>query len=440
MRTTRTALVLLCFALLATPLVAQQPEPAVAKPGVEPLPAPQDLGPVAVPEPSEKAMRYYRTGNAWWVFSTLWAFLIPALFLFTGFSARIRDFAQRIGRKWFFVIAIYVVIFNILNYLINLPMGYFQGFVRQHAYDLSNQTLSKWLGDGAKGLMVALIVSVLFTWVPYLLLEKSPKRWWLFTAMVAVPFMIFANVVGPIWVSPLFNDFGPMQNKQLEGDILALAERAGIEGSRVFEVNKSVDTKAVNAYVAGFMNTKRIVLWDTIIEQFERDELLFVMGHEMGHYALKHVLQLMAIMSVLILVALYVIYRVSDGLLARFGDRFGFHQLSDIASLPLLILLANLIFFILTPVITGISRHNERESDRFGLELLRDNRAAATAFVKLQQKNLGNPRPGMMYKLWRSFHPTLGDRIDFCNSYRPWETGEPLKYEHLVTPPASSGG
>ena len=386
-------------------------------------------GPVSVPAPSEKAMRYYRSGNVLWWINLAVSILIPILFLWTGFSARLRGWATGLGKKWFLALGVYLVAFNVLNYLLNLPLSYYQGFVRQHAYDLSNQTLGKWFGDSIKGLVVGIIIAVLVTWVPYLLIRKSPRRWWLYTGLAVVPFFFLINMIAPIWIAPLFNEFGPMKDQALEAQILSLADRAGIEGGRVFEVDKSVDTEAVNAYVSGFMGTKRIVLWDTIIEKLESDELLFVMGHEMGHFALGHVVKLTLAISALVMLGLYFIHRVSGGLLDRYGSRFGFSELGDFASLPLLMLLMGVFFFLLTPGFLAMSRHYEHESDRFGLELTQDNHAAATAFVKLQQENLGNPNPGPLYKMWRSGHPPLGERIEFCNSYRPWESGEALRYD-----------
>lgn len=391
-------------------------------------------GAVAVPAASDRAMRYYRTGNWLWAFNTLWGWLIPALFLFTGFSARLRDLARRVGRKWFFIVAVYMILFLAVSYLIDLPLSYYQQFVRQHAYDLSTQTPGKWFSDSVTGLLVGMIAAVLFAWVPYLLIRKSPRRWWLYTGIAMVPFLFFVFLVQPVWVAPLFNKFGPMKDQALEARILALADRAGIQGSRVFEVNKSVDTKAVNAYVTGFANTKRIVLWDTIIDRLDPEELLFVMGHEMGHYVLNHAIKGIFFGASLILVALFLIHRLADRLIARFRHRFGFDELGDIASVPLVLLLFSLFFFLLTPVVMGFGRHLEHEADRFGLELTRDNHAAATAFVKLQEENLGNPRPGVLFKLWRSTHPPLGERIDFCNGYRPWETGEPLVYGDRFAP------
>jgi Zn-dependent protease with chaperone function len=433
--------------LLAAPAGA----PAVPAAPAAPLadvatPAPAgETGPVAVPEPTEKAIRYYRSGNVVWVVDTLLGLLVPALFLFTGFSARIRDLARRVGRKWLFTVAVYFVLFSLASWVLTLPWSYYTEFVRQHAYGLSNQTLGKWASDTVKGLLVGLVAGVLFVWVPFLLLKKSPRRWWLYTALAAVPFIVLMLLVAPVWIDPLFNEFGPMKNQALETDILALADRAGIEGGRVFEVNKSVDTKAVNAYVSGFGETKRIVLWDTILARLDRREVLFVMGHEMGHYVLGHVPKTIGVASLVILVTLYLAHRTAGWFISRFRSRFGFDALADVAALPLLLLLSNGFSLVVTPALMAHSRHQEQQSDRFGLEITRDNHAAATAFVKLQAENLGNPRPGLLYKLWRSSHPPLGERIDFCNSYRPWETGAPPEYEHLFrgprgVPAAVAGG
>ncbi len=247
---------------------------------------------MAVPEPTEKALRYYHSGIVFWLVDIAWGLLIPCVFLFTGFSARLRTFAARVGRRWYFTVALYLVLFALLGFLIDFPLSYYEDFVRQHAYGMSNQTFGKWMGDALKELGVAVVLNVLLGWIPFFFLKKTPGRWWLYTGLLSVPFFCLALLVGPLWIAPLFNDFGPMKDKGLETQILSLADRAGIEGGRVFEVNKSVDTKAVNAYVTGLGATKRIVLWDTIIAKLEPRELLTVMGHEMGHYVLGHVPQL----------------------------------------------------------------------------------------------------------------------------------------------------
>lgn len=426
-----------CFCLMPRASVGAQettataPQPATAARAGAPPASQETAGPVAVPEPSERALSYHRSGNVLWAANVVWGLIVPALFLFTGLSARIRDWARRLGRKWFFVVAIYFVVFSLISYAVSLPLAYYEGFVREHAYGLSNQTFGKWFGDSLKSLLVDLIVGSLFLWVPYMLLRKSPRRWWLYTGLLVIPFLFAFILVVPVWVEPLFNKFGPVKDRALEARILRLAERAGIEGGRVYEVEKSEDTNTIDAYVTGFGGTKRIVFWDTILAKLDEQELLFVMGHEMGHYVLGHVWKTILFLSAVIMAALYAIHRTAGWLIGRYRHRFGFEQLSDIASLPLITLLFGAYFFIVTPVVLAYTRHSEHEADRFGLEITRNNHAAATAFIKLQTENLRVPRPGLLYKLWRESHPPLGERIDFCNDYRPWEKGEPLEYEHL---------
>ena len=405
----------------------------------------QDSGPVAIPTPSEKAMSYYRGGIALWVLNTLLGFLIPALFLFTGFSARIRNWALKLlpikatdQSSWpiraihvFLVVGIYFAIFTIINFAISLPIDYYQGFVREHAYGLSDQAFGKWLGDELTGLMIGIVAGIFFLWIPYLLLKKSPQRWWLYTGLLTIPFLFFVIMIQPVFIDPLFNKFGPMKNKALETKILTLAERAGIEGSRVYEVNKSADTKHLNAYVTGFGNTKRIVLWDTLLKEMDEREVLAVMGHEMGHYVLGHVWKLILFFSVVILLTLFAIHRTARWMLGKYHQSFGFSELSDIASLPLIILLFSLYIFIITPAVMAFTRHTEHEADRFGLEITHDNHAMATAFTKFVTNDLDNPRPNLLVKLWQKSHPTIGERIDFANEYRPWENSQPSEYEHL---------
>jgi Zn-dependent protease with chaperone function len=396
-------------------------------------PPPEDTGPVTVPEPSALAMRYYFTGNVLWIVREIWALAVPGLILFTGLSATIRNAAVRVGRWWLPTIILYFIAYALLTYLIDWPFNFYEGFLRQHAYGLSNQTLGKWLGDSLKGLLVTLVAGCLFLWVPYLLLRLSPRRWWLYTGILSIPFGFFVALVTPIWVEPLFNDFHEMKDKSLEAKILALAHRAGIEEDKVYEVEKSKDTKAVNAYATGFLGTKRIVLWDTLLQKMDEREVVVVMGHEMGHYVLNHIVQGILLASLPILVGLYAVHFLSGILIRRYKDRFGFDRLADIASFPLLLLLGLGVSFVLTPVGLAFSRHVEHEADRFGLEITKDNHAAATAFVKLQQENLSNPWPGPVIKLLRASHPPLGERVEFANNYWPWKKGEPLRYGEYFT-------
>jgi Zn-dependent protease with chaperone function len=282
-------------------------------------------------------------------------------------------------------------------------------------------------------------MALLFLWIPLVLIRHHPRRWWLYFALGAIPFIVLMMLIQPIWIAPLFDDFGPMEDKRLEARILALADRAGIEGSRVFQVNKSEDTNAVNAYVTGFGGSKRIVLWDTMVDRLEEEEVLFVMGHEMGHYVLHHIYWMILVVVGIILAGGFLVQVSARSLLARFGPRFGVQKLHEIGALPLILLLFGLASFLLSPLVSAYSRHNERVADIFGLEITRDNTAAAGAFVRLQTSNLSDPYPPAWVTFLRGSHPPLGHRITFINNYRPWEEGEPLRYGHLFEAPPEGG-
>jgi Zn-dependent protease with chaperone function len=390
-------------------------------------------GPVVVPPPSEKALRYYRSGNVIWAVEQVLGLALPALLLFSGLSARLRTFAASVGRGHMYpTLVITFALLSLLLFLIQLPLSYYVGYAREHAYGLSTQLFGKWAADQLKGLMVGLLVGAAVLWVPYLLLARSPGRWWLWTGALSLPFFTLVLLVTPVFIAPLFNKFGPMKDKALESQILAEAARAGVEGARVYEVDKSVDTEKVNAYVTGVGSTKRIVLWDTLLKRLSPRQTSFVVGHEIGHYVLGHVLISIFVSSALVLLGLWGVHRTADGLLSRFGAQFGFDRLADPASMPLFMLLLSLFSLVVTPASLALSRHHEHEADRFGLELTHDNHAAATAFVALQQQNLANPRPGWLFKVFRAGHPPIGERIDFINGYRPWERGEPGRYDDRI--------
>jgi STE24 endopeptidase len=392
-------------------------------------------GDVEVPAPSAKALRYYRGNNVIWGTRQLLAIALPSLLLLTGFSAGLRSFSSRLAHERFYpTLVTYFVLLSLLVFLIELPLSYYVGFAREHAYGLSTQRLSKWIGDELKGLGVGLVIGALVLWVPYWLLGRSPQRWWLWTGLLSLPFYILTLIVAPLWIAPLFNKFGPMKDKALEAQVLAVAKRAGVEGARVFEVNKSVDTSTVNAYVTGVGKSKRIVLWDTLLTKLKPAQTCYVVSHELGHYVLGHVWRSVLVSWLLTLLGLFGAHRLSGFVLGRFGDRMGFHSLADIASMPLLMLLLTLFGLVITPGVLALSRYQEREADRFGLELTHDNHAAASAFVALQQQNLAVPYPGLLYKIFRASHPPIGERVDFINHYRPWQHGEKGRYDAYLSP------
>ncbi|MCB1067717.1 MAG: M48 family metallopeptidase [Simkania sp.] len=385
--------------------------------------------PTPVPAPTEAAVSFYKSGNVLWGIKALWSLVLPAVILFTGLSAKMRQFSRFLGRRAVWTFIIFIILYSILVEIVSFPLTYYSGFARLHEYGLSSQSFGRWFNHYFMSSWIDMGTSLIVFGVLYWLIAKSPKRWWLYMGLLMIPIQIFFQIVQPLYISPLFNKFGPMEDKQLEQKILNLAEKAGISESRVFEVDKSSDTKMMNAYVTGMGASKRIVLWDTIIKGMDEKELLFVMGHEMGHYVLHHIWWGILFTSGMAILVMALIFLASKFFLKTCSKTMGFTELKDVASFPLIMLLYGFFSLVFTPVQNLFSQMEEREADRFGLEITHYNHGAATGFLKLTSSNLGYPYPGTFYMLFRSSHPSIGSRIEFFNTYHPWCSGKPSHYQ-----------
>jgi Zn-dependent protease with chaperone function len=251
------------------------------------------------------------------------------------------------------------------------------------------------------------------------------KRWWLVLWAGSIPLILLMVVVQPLVLDPIFNDFQPLKNQQLRGKLLDLASRAGIEGGRVYQVDKSKQTKTLNAYVNGIGPTARIVMWDTLLAKMDEDEVLAVMGHEMGHYVLKHLWQGLAFSLAISFFVFLTAQTLYERGLKRWGARWSIESKADPAALPFLLLIGGAISFLLSPVFSGYSRHIEHEADIFALELTHLNEPMASAFVKLAEGSKRDPSPHPIIEFWRYSHPPIAKRIPFALTYKPWEAGQP---------------
>jgi Zn-dependent protease with chaperone function len=293
------------------------------------------------------------------------------------------------------------------------------GYVRAHDYGLSVQTLGKWASDVFKASAIELGLGMAAAWLFFFLLRRFVRSWWLWLAALTVPFAAFLAWIAPLAIDPLFNDFRRLDDGALSSDIVRLAERAGVAGVEIFEVDKAIDTTAINAYVTGFADSHRVVLWDTLLAKTAPDETLAVVTHELGHYVLGHVALGVGLSGIGALAALFFADRIGRFIVNRRGQRLGIRGLADPAALPLWILILSLVSFVGQPVGLAVSRHMEHEADRFGLDLTGNNDAAGRAFVALQRHNLSYPRPARWVVWLRSSHPPLAERIEFANRYRP---------------------
>ena len=333
--------------------------------------------------------------------------------LYFGLSRWMRNAAARVTQRPFFIAAIYVVLFTVVTTILGFPFAYYAGYVVPHQFSLSNQNLVQWLGDQGKEFVVGLIFSLIVIPVALLVMRRV-RRWWLVMWAASIPLSILLVVVVPVIVDPVFNKFVPLQNQRLKNALLDEASRAGIEGARVFQVDKSRQTTEMNAYVTGLGPTKRIVLWDTLLQKLDQDEILAVMAHEMGHYVLHHVWQGLAWGLLIAFPGLFILQKVYERGLPRWRTTAG-----DPESLPWILLLVSIGSFLLAPVENGISRHIEHDADKFGLELTHLNEPMAASFVAFARDSKVNPNPSPFIEFWRYSHPSLSKRIKFALNYKP---------------------
>ena len=369
--------------------------------------------------------RHSRIRYALYFIGTAYGFGVLLLILNSGWSRKLRDLAARLTSNRFFMAMIYIALFTLVSALLTFPLDYYSSFMVPHQFDLSNQSFAAWMWDHIKGLLVGLVIGTIVGALALSGIRAMPRRWWLALWLGGIPISIFLVVIAPVLIDTVFNKFEPLKNPVLRQKLLDLASLAGISGADVFQVDRSKQTKTMNAYVTGIGPTKRIVLWDTLLAKMSDDEILAVMGHEMGHYVLNHIWKGMAIGAVGMLGVLFAGQRIVEKGTSKWGPKWGFATPDDPAALPYLLLVLGAITFLSTPVVAGYSRRIEHQSDMFTLELTHLNEAAATAFVKFAEDSKIDPRPPKLIELWLYSHPTLADRIEFALSYRPWEEGKP---------------
>ena len=331
-----------------------------------------------------------------------------------GISFRLRDLASRVARKRFAIALIYFAMLTVVVIAMELPLTVYQGFVVPHQFDLTNQTLASWLGDFGKAVVVDVIIGAPIAALALFAIHRF-RHWWLVLWLGSIPLIILGVIMTPLIIDPLFNKFEPLKDPVLRRDLLNEAARAGIEGSRVYQVNRSKQTKTMNAYMTGLGPSKRIVLYDTLLAKLDHDEILATLGHEMGHYVLHHLWKGIAFSILVSFFGFYVAQRIYE----RGLPRWGITDRADPAAVPWLLLIASVITFALSPVDSGFSRYIEHEADKFGLDLTHLNEAAASSMVKFCEDSKQDPNPPRFIEWWRYSHPAAQRRIDFALSYRP---------------------
>jgi STE24 endopeptidase len=387
------------------------------------------LDPRFIVRVTPEMLRHQRILDAMYFAGFAYEILVLIFILASGLGARLRDVARR-AVPWRFVQSmLFFLLLSLVTTVAEFPIDYYRGFVVPHEFALTHQTFAAWMGDLVKGLGVDVVIGCVLAALVLLAMIRV-RRWWVVVWACSLPLVVAGVIATPLIIDPLFNDFRPLRDASLRQALLDEASHAGIEQSRVYEVDKSKQTKEMNAYVTGIGPSARIVMWDTLLAKLDRDEILAVMGHEMGHYVLKHLWQGMAFGVAISFLGFWIAQRLFEWGLARWRVRWRVGDRGDPAALPWLLIVSSLLAFLLSPVYSSYSRHIEHQADIFGLDLTHKNEAMASSFVKFAEDSKADPRPPRFIEWWRYSHPSLGRRIDFVLAYKPWEKGQPNQLWH----------
>jgi Zn-dependent protease with chaperone function len=321
---------------------------------------------------------------------------------------------------------------------LELPVGVFEQW-ELRKYGLSIQGWLSWSRDWGVQEILTLFLGTIFVSILYAIIRKSPRYWWLYFWLAALPIATFLIFLQPIVVDPLFHKFEPLQQKDpaLTSELEKMAQRSGVDipPNRMYWMGASEKSTELNAYVTGIGSSKRIVVWDTTIAKMTTPQIVFVVGHEMGHYVLHHVPKGAAILAAGSFVAFFLVYLCIGWMLRRWGEGWRIRAVDDWASLPALLLLLGIFSIISDPIANAVSRHFEHQADQYGLEVTHgltpnSGQVAAQSFETIGIVDLADPRPGRLQIVLTYDHPSLPERIWFALHYDPWAHGGHGEFVH----------
>ena len=368
------------------------------------------------PEKQKQAKQYARIRRRLWLVDTIFSAVYALLWLFLGWATSLRTWLSSFTDNQWLLVALFIAIFGGIYALINLPLSYYSGFVLPHRFDQSNQTFRDWVIDQLKGLVVVLPLSLLLLELLYLALRVTGDLWWLWAAGGMLLFTVLLSNLAPILIMPLFNKYVPLgeEHRELADRLLELARRANTKVRGVFKFDMSRRTKAANAALTGIGNTRRIVLGDTLINEFSTDEIETVLAHELGHHVHRDIPFLIAIGTLSTTLSLYLASLALDWAVGYFG----FTGPADIAAFPALGLIFGAYGLITMPLENAISRWRENMADDYALQSTGKKEAFASAFTRLANQNLGEVDPEK-WVVWLFYsHPPLGERIAKANNWK----------------------
>ena len=329
--------------------------------------------------------------------------------LISGWTGRLRDLAYLHGAVQSYSVAVflYVLMLVLISKFLGLGLDYY-GYRLEHRYKLSNQKLQAWIWDEVKGLLLSVALAAALVEMLYFMIRQFPEHWWVLAWLGFLAVAVLLAQLAPVVLFPIFYKFEPLQDDELRLRLVGLGERAGTQVRGVYKWHLSEKSKKANAALTGLGNTRRIILADTLLDNYSPDEIEAVLAHELGHHVHKHILKSIAIQAAVTFVGFW----AANFTLNYAVDRWHiFETISDFANLPLLVLIFIVLSFLLMPALNAFSRFNERQADRYAFENIAGVGPFVSAMNKLAKQNLAERTPSRWVEWWFHSHPAIARRV-----------------------------
>jgi len=358
------------------------------------------------PSDSPEARKYNRIRRWLGVGEFALGLVLLLVLLVTGWTGWIRDIAYR-SQSYALAVFLYTLMLIVISKLLGLGLDYY-GFRLEHRYKLSNQKLRGWIWDEAKGLLVSAILAGLLVELLYFIIRQYPEHWWVLAWLGFLGVAILLAQLAPVILFPIFYKFEPLRDDELKSRLVRLGERAGTRVRGVYKWHLSEKSKKANAALTGLGNTRRIILADTLLDNYSPDEIEAVLAHELGHHVHKHILKSIGVQAGVTFVGFWAANWALHYSIERWHM---FETISDFANLPLLILIFTLLSFFLMPALNAFSRYNERQADRYAFESIASVAPFVSSMNKLAEQNLAERTPSRWVEWWFHSHPGIARRV-----------------------------
>jgi STE24 endopeptidase len=381
-------------------------------PAESPIPAQAD---------SPEARRYNRIRRWLGIADFVVGFVFLVVLLVTGWSGALRDLALKWGlRNYSVAVFLYVLLLLVISKIFSIGLDYYE-FRLERRFELSTQRFRAWIWDEAKGFLVGLVLAAIVVELLYFTIRQWPQHWWLLAWALFLGLFIVLAQLAPVVLFPIFYKFEPLDNEDLRRRLVVLSERAGTRVRGIYRWKLSEKSKKANAALTGLGSTRRIILADTLLDNYQPEEIEAVLAHELGHHVHRHILKSIFVQAAITFVGFW----AANWTLHYAVDQHMFEQLSDFANLPLLVLVSTVLSLLLMPALNAYSRFNERQADQYAFESIASVEPFISSMNKLAEQNLAERTPSKWVEWFFHSHPAIARRVASAEAWGRAQNGSP---------------